>query len=92
MPAVVVIAEVENTATWEERFRTHGDVFKQYTAKSPIRFSVGEGNRVAVCFEPESLETCMKSLQSDATAQAMAHDGVKRETVQIFTLDKSVDF
>lgn len=46
---------------------------------------------MAVCFEPDDLEVYMKSMESDETAQAMAHDGVKRETVQIHVLDKSVD-
>lgn len=91
MPAVIVSAEVENTGTWEERFRTHGDVFKGYTVSKPVRFGIGEGNRVAVCFEPDDLATFQKEMASDTTAEAMAHDGVKRETVQVYVLDKSVD-
>jgi hypothetical protein len=91
MPAVVVTAEVEDTKTWEERFRSHASLFKEYTVRKPVRFAIGEGNRVTICFEPEDLDTYMKSMESDATAEAMAHDGVKRETVQIQVLDKSVD-
>lgn len=91
MPAVVVTAEVENTKIWEERFRTHVSLFKNYTIQKPVRFAVGEGNRVTICFEPDDLDTYMKSMDSDATAEAMAHDGVKRETVQIQVLDKTVD-
>ena len=91
MPAVVVTAEVEDGKKWEERFRTHVSLFKDYTIKKPVRFAVGEGNRVTICFEPEDLDTYMASMDSQATAEAMAHDGVKRETVKIVVLDKSVD-
>lgn len=91
MPAVVVTAEVEDGKTWEERFRTHTGLFKDYTVKKPVRFAVGEGNQVTICFEPEDLDTYMASMDSAATAEAMAHDGVKRETVKIVVLDKSLD-
>jgi hypothetical protein len=43
---------------------------------------------VAVCAEPDNLDTFMKILNSSATADAMAADGVKRETVKVFVLDK----
>ena len=72
MPAVVVTAEVEDTKTWEERFRSHASLFKEYTVRKPVRFAIGEGNRVTTCFEPEDLDTYMKSMESDATAEAMA--------------------
>ena len=90
MPEVIVTAEVENPSVWEERFRTHGDIFKQYTVKKPVRFSLGEGNRIAVSFEPEDVDTLMKSMKSEVTTKAMASDGVKRDSVRIFVLDKSV--
>jgi hypothetical protein len=57
MPAVVVTAEVEDGKTWEEHFRTHVSLFKDYTIKKPVRFAVGEGNRVTICFEPDDLDT-----------------------------------
>ena len=90
MPVVVVTADVENGTTWEERFRTHVDLFRSYTVSKPVRFAI-EGNHVAVCFEPDDLDAYMKGMESDKTAEAMAHDGVKRETVKIHVLDKSVD-
>lgn len=90
MPAVVVTAEVEDAKAWEERFRTHVSLFKEYSISKPVRFAVGEGNRVTICFEPENLDLYLKSMESEATAEAMAHDGVKRETVNIVVLDKSV--
>ena len=49
-----------------------------------------EGNRVAVCGDTTSLDAYMKVFNSSATAEAMAVDGVKRETVKMFVLDKEV--
>ena len=38
--------------------------------------------------EPDDLDTFMTILDSPATAEAMAADGVQRETVKVFVLDK----
>ena len=38
------------------------------------------------------MDTFMKVLDSPATAEAMAFDGVKRETVKVFVLDKEFKF
>ena len=89
MPRVLVIAEVENLEKWENGFRTHGDLFKQMGV-STMEFGTGEGNRVAVCGETTNMDAYMKVFNSPATAAAMASDGVKRETVQMFVLDKAV--
>ncbi len=88
MPNVVVTAQVEDPAKWEEGFRTHGDLFRSQTITRPINFATIEGNEVAVWFEPDDLKTFMDILDSPATAEAMESDGVKRETVKVFVLDK----
>ncbi len=88
MPKIVVTAQVEDPVKWEEGFRTHGDLFKSQTVTRPINIATIEGNEVAVCFEPDDLDTFLKILDSPATAEAMEFDGVKRETVKVFVLDK----
>ena len=88
MPKVVVTAQVEDSVKWEEGFRTHGDLFRSETVTKPIAFGMSEGNEIAVCFEPDDLGTFLKGMDSSATANAMAVDGVKRETVKVFVLDK----
>jgi len=88
MPKVVVVAQVEDPAKWEAGFRTHGDLFRSETVTKPIHFGKIAGNQVAVCFEPDDLATFTKLLDSPATAEAMAFDGVKRETVRVFVLDQ----
>ena len=90
MSKVVVTAEVEDHVKWEKNFRTHGDLFRTQTVTKPVTFATIEGNHVAVCLEPDDLDTCLKALDSPATAEAMAFDGVKRETVKVFVLDKEL--
>jgi hypothetical protein len=90
MPKVVITAEVGDPVKWERGFRTHGDLFKSQTVTKPISFAVIAGNQVAVCAEPDNLDTFMRVLDSPATVDAMAFDGVKRETVKVFVLDKEL--
>ena len=87
---VVVIAEVADPKKWEQNFRTHGDLFRSQTIKKPIDFAIS-GNKVAVCLRPKDLDKFMEIFQSPATADAMKVDGVKRETVQTFVLDKRLE-
>ena len=63
-------------------------MFKSQTQTKPIDIGIVGGDYVAVCFEPSDLNTFMKVLDSPATGEAMAFDGVKRETVKVFVLDK----
>ena len=88
MPKVIVTAQVEDPAKWEEGFRTHSELFRRMTVKRPINFSTIEGNEVAVCSEPDDLKTFMDIMDSPAVAEAMESDGVKRDTVKVFVLDK----
>ena len=87
---VVIIAEVEDPKKWEKGFRSHADLFRSQTVKKPIDFAI-VGNKVAVCMRPRDLDTFMEIFQSPATADAMKADGVKRETVQTFVLDKRLE-
>jgi hypothetical protein len=48
------------------------------------------GNKIAICMEPGDLDAFERSMESPATAAAMAFDGVKRETVKMFVLDKDM--
>ena len=89
MPRVLITAEVDDLEKWEKGFRTHGDLFRQMGVSS-MEFGTSEGNRVAVCGETTNLEAYMKVFTSPATGEAMAFDGVKRETVKLFVLDKAV--
>ena len=88
MTKVVITAQIEDPVNWEKGFRTHGELFKSQTQTKPIDIGIVAGSHVAVCFEPRDLDTFMKVLDSPATGEAMAFDGVKRDTVKVFVLDK----
>lgn len=93
MAKIVMTAQVEDLSKWEERFRTHGDVFRSQTIISPYSIATSEdGNQVALYAEVTDVDTFLSGLESPATAEAMAFDGVKRETVKLFVLDKEFHF
>ena len=87
MAKVIATIQVEDANKWEQGFQTHGDLFRSQTANRAISYSV-QGNEVTILFEPDDLDTYLKILDSEATHEAMALDGVKRETVKIAVLDK----
>ena len=88
MTRIVVSAQVEDLAKWEEGFRTHTDLFKSQTVSGSIGMATTEGNEVAVCFEVENVDTFMEVLRSPATAEAMEADGLNRDTVKVFVMDR----
>ena len=93
MPKVIATAEVEDVTKWESGFQTHGELFKSQTVISPITFSTDEASsRIVVCFEVGDVDAYLAAMESEATAEAMAFDGVKRETVSLVVLDKEYTF
>ena len=63
-------------------------MFKDQTV-SVIDFTIMEHNEVGILFEADNLDKYMELLDSPATAEAMEIDGVKRDTVKIYVLDKT---
>ena len=55
-------------------------------------FTTTQDNEVAIYVEPEDLDKFFEIFKSPATAEAMAFDGVKRETVKVYVLDKEFRF
>jgi hypothetical protein len=90
MAQVVVTAEVENGGDWENGFRTHADLFREQTVNSPVSFAIN-GNDVAIYFDVRDLDTYLSLMDSQVTADAMKVDGVKRETVKIYVLDRDLE-
>ncbi|TXE13727.1 hypothetical protein [Algoriphagus aquimarinus] len=54
---------------------------------SPVHISIQDGNEVALLFEVENVDTYMHLLDTEGPG-AMANDGVIKETVKIFVMDK----
>ena len=90
MTKVIITADVEDSAKWEAGFRSHAEMFRGMSISKPIQLSANDNNEVAICVEPDDLGVYLKGLESQETADAMAYDGVKKETVKIFVLDKEL--
>ena len=88
MVRVVVTCQVEDSVKWESAFRTHGELFRSQTVTAPIGIAINDGNNVAVCFEPQDLGTFLEVMEAPESAEAMAADGVKVETLKVFVMDK----
>ncbi len=89
MPKVIVTAQVKDPKKWEESFKTHNDLFSRQRLTRPIDYGVSDSH-VAVCFETSDLQNLTSILQSPETADAMESDGVMRDTVHVFVLDKEL--
>jgi hypothetical protein len=57
-------------------------------SQSATYFATTGDNEVVLYSEPDDLDKYMEVLESTETAEAMAADGVKRDTVKVFVLDK----
>ncbi len=90
MPKVIATAEIEDPTQFENGFRTHADLFRSQTISKPINYAI-DGNRIVICFEPDDLDTYLKILESPATAEAMATDGVKQDSVKITVLENEFE-
>ena len=91
MARVIVTGQVENSTEWEQGFRTHGELLRSMSS-TVTYFTTTADNEVALYAEPSDLDAYMAVLESPATAEAMEHDGVKRETVKVFVLDKEFSY
>ena len=92
MPRIVITAQVQDYERWERGFRTHGDLFRSALGSGANHYGTAGENMVAVYTEVDDLSKYMEMLKSESTAQAMESDGVKRETVKVYVLEKDLKF
>jgi hypothetical protein len=90
MARMLVVAQCKDAKKWEQTFVTHGPLFKSMGATGPVHYGL-EGNWAAVMMDVKDVDHYNQSMSSPATAEAMAADGVLRETVKMFVLDKKVN-
>lgn len=91
MPRIVIVAKCKDQAKWEQGFRTHGEIFRNdYKVTKPVSYGTGDDSHVAVCVDSDDLSAAMNALGSAATAEAMETDGLLRDTVKVFVLDKEL--
>ncbi len=91
MAKIVLTAQVEDSAKWEEGFRTHGELLKSMTS-TVTYFTITEENELTIYAEPNDVDKFFEVMESSATEEAMAYDGVKRETVKVVVLDKEFTY
>lgn len=89
MPKAIVTAQVEDPVKWEAGFRTHGDLFRSMKVRGAMHYAI-QGNEISVFADTEDLNAFMQVMNSQATADAMAFDGVKRETVKLVVFNKEL--
>jgi hypothetical protein len=87
MSRAIITAQVESSANWENGFRSHAGLFNDYTATA-IHYTATDDNEVAILWEVVNLDKFLEQLDAPETAAAMAQDGVIRETVKVYVLDK----
>ena len=93
MPKIVITVQVKDLSKWEERFHTHGELFRRQTINGQYDYTmIEDGNRVVLCAEVRDVQTFFTVLDSPEAEDAKDVDGVKRETLQFFVLDKQFTF
>ena len=90
MATVIITAQVEDSAKWEKGFETHADIFRNSYGASSVRFASLPENQVATLWEVPDASKFAELLQTQETIDAMKQDGVKRDTVKIFVVEKAV--
>lgn len=90
MAKIIFTSQVEDSAKWAEGFVTHGDLFKEMTITS-IEYTATKENEIAIYFEVDDPDKYFEIMDSPATAEAMAFDGIKRDTFKVFVMDEKFD-
>jgi hypothetical protein len=86
MPRIVLTAQVEDPSTWEQKYRAHTDLMELGNLSS-VHYTVTDDG-IVMYMEADDLDAYMEFMGSEAVADAMKEDGVKRETVKVHVLDK----
>jgi len=88
MTQVILTADVDDGAAWEAAYRTHGDLFRD-AGIGTVHFTVGADNHVVMCTDVDDVDAYMDFVRSETTQEAMQGDGVRRDSVRVFVLEKS---
>jgi hypothetical protein len=88
---IIATGKCEDAERWEKGFRRNASLFRLQAVISPIHFNVNDKNEFAILFETDDLEQFQEVLESEATIEAMASDGVIEGTIKIFLLDREFD-
>ena len=91
MAKILVIAKCKDQSKWEAGFRSHAEFFKTaYGIEKPVSYGMAEDNYVGTYFETSDVPKFMSAIALPETAEAMEGDGLLRDTVKVFVLDKEL--
>ena len=91
MAKIVVTAKCKDPAKWEAGFQTHAEFFRTaYGISKPVSYGMAEDNYVVACMDIDDVEKALSALGSPETAAAMEGDGLLRDTVRVFVLEKQL--
>jgi hypothetical protein len=90
MYRVIITAKVEDSTNWESSFRSHKRLFDEYTATA-VHFTASNKNRIVILWEVTDLDAFNARLNAPEASAAMASDGVKRDSVKVYVLDKTLE-
>ena len=91
MTQVIVAARVNDSSAWEQKFLTHADLFRQMGFAKVYEYGIADDNEVAVCVDVDDVPGFLASLESPDNVAAMENDGVQRDTVKVFVIDKALN-
>ena len=84
MPKLIATHEVENVAHWLASPR-RAEVFDGVATNIETFVLPGDANRVAVSMEVADMAAFDAVMKSEAGAAAMKHDGVRPDTIALYT-------
>jgi hypothetical protein len=92
MTIIVITAQVKDAVEWEKGYRAHAPLLREFLGVTrPIHFTTNtETNEICICVEPDNLEKYLGLVQSPEVIEAMEKNGVNRETVKLYILDKEL--
>ncbi len=93
MARIVVTAKVKDVVKWEEGYRSQAPMLRELMGVTKsVQFTTNaETNEICLSAEPNDLEHYLEMAQSPEIAEAMEKNGVNRDTVKFYILDKVLE-
>jgi hypothetical protein len=87
---VVLTAHVKDPAKWEKGFRSHTELHRRGPTQL-IHYTVTQNNDIVMYSETENVDEYLKYIRSPEVAKAMDEDGVDRDTLKVYPLEKEFE-
>ena len=83
MPTLMIFHEVDDVDRWVKSTKRE-EFFGPLGMSARTFVDPENSNRVGLLAEVPDMETFQRSMESEAAAEAMKHDGVRPETIVVF--------